>query len=133
MGRVALRRGEGTGEGSDHPAIEPTLFEPFITGEAVRVQLIGERAFQLTLGGEGWKKSIHGDDTAFTDPDPELVADTRKLADHFGLPVCATDYMVTPAGEKHLLELNHIPNVTHFAEMRTAYLDFAAAWVNAAR
>lgn len=107
---------------------EPTLFEPFLPGDAVRVQLIGERAFQLRLGGPDWKKSIHGDDTAFTDPDPELVADTRALAAHFGLPVCATDYIVTPAGEKHLLELNHIPNVTQFAEMRAAYLDFAAAW-----
>ena len=109
---------------------EPTLFEPFLPGEAVRVQLIGDKAFQLRLGGSDWKKSIHGADTAFTDPDPELVADTRALADHFGLPVCATDYIVTPAGEKHLLELNHIPNVTQFAEMRAAYLDFAVAWCN---
>ena len=115
---------------TDHRVNEPTLFEPFITGEAVRVQLIGPNVFQLTLGGDGWKKSIHGDDTVFTDPDPELVDDTRRLADHFGMPVCATDYMVTPDGEKHLLELNHIPNVTQFVEMRTAYLDFATEWVN---
>jgi len=110
---------------------ESTLFEPYIPGDAVRVQLIGERAYQLRLGGTDWKKSIHGDDTAFTDPDPELVADTQALADHFGLPVCATDYIVTPTGDKHLLELNHIPNVTQFAEMRAAYLDFATAWCNA--
>lgn len=109
---------------------EPTLFEPFLPGEAVRVQLIGERVFQLRLGGDTWKKSIHGEDTAFVEPDAELVEDTRRLADHFGLPVCATDYIVTPAGEKHLLELNHIPNVTQFAEMRAAYLDYAAAWCN---
>jgi hypothetical protein len=38
--------------------------------------------------------------------------------------------MVTPTGEKHLLELNHIPNVTQFAGMRTAYLDFAVEWAN---
>jgi hypothetical protein len=116
---------------ANHRVSEPTLFEPFIPGEAVRVQVIGPKAFQLRLGGEGWKKSIHGDDTVFTDPDPELVADTRQLAEHFGLPVCATDYMVAPTGEKHLLELNHIPNVTQFAEMRTAYLDFATEWANA--
>ena len=115
---------------ADHSVSEPTLFEPFITGEAVRVQLIGPKVFQLRLGGRGWKKSIHGEDTVFTDPDAELVTDTRRLADHFGLPVCATDYMVTPTGEKHLLELNHIPNVTQFAEMRAAYLDLAAEWVN---
>jgi hypothetical protein len=115
---------------SNHTVTEPTLFEPFMTGEAVRVQLIGPKVFQLRRGGDGWKKSIHGADTTFTDPDPELVDDTRHMADHFGLPVCATDYMVTPTGEKHLLELNHIPNVTHFPEMRTAYLDFATEWAN---
>jgi hypothetical protein len=108
---------------------EPTLFEPFIPGDAVRVQLIGERAFQLRLGGADWKKSIHGDDTAFVEPDPELVADTRMLAEHFGLPVCATDYVVTPDWAKHLLELNHIPNVTQFAEMREAYLEYVAGWI----
>lgn len=122
------------GEGKErvntpHRVEEPTLFEPFLPGEAVRVQLIGERAFQLRLGGSDWKKSLHGEDTAFVDTDPELVADTRALADHFGLPVCATDYIVCPDGSKHLLELNHIPNVTHFPEMRAAYLDFAAAWI----
>lgn len=115
---------------ANHTVSEPTLFEPFVVGDAVRVQVIGPRVFQLTLGGVGWKKSIHGEDTVFADPDPELVDDTRRLADHFGLPVCATDYMVTPAGEKHLLELNHIPNVTQFAEMRTAYIDFAAEWAS---
>lgn len=109
---------------------EPTLFEPYIRSEAVRVQLIGDRVLQLRLGGTDWKKSIHGDDTAFTDPDADLVADTRALAEHFGLPVCATDYVIAPTGEKHLLELNHIPNVTQFAEMRAAYLDFAANWCN---
>lgn len=114
----------------DHRVAEPTLFEPFITGEAVRVQVVGSKVFQLRLGGIGWKKSIHGEGTVFTEPDPELVDDTRRLAEHFGLPVCATDYMVTTAGEKHLLELNHIPNVTQFPEMRSAYLDFATAWAN---
>lgn len=135
-GEMVVKWGEWhCGEGkervaADHTVSDPTLFEPFIAGEAVRVQVIGTRVFQLRLGGVDWKKSIHGDDTVFTDPDPELVNDTRRLAEHFGLPVCATDYMVTPTGEKHLLELNHIPNVTQFAEMRTAYLDFAVEWAN---
>lgn len=115
---------------ADFRSEEPTLFEPFLTGEALRVQLIGPKVFQLRLGGDGWKKPIHGLGTSFVDPDSELVDDTRRLADHFGLPVCATDYIVTPTGEKHLLEVNHIPNVTEFAEMRAAYLDFAAAWAS---
>lgn len=124
------------GEGKErvtsvYSTAEPTLFEPFLEGDAVRVQLIGEQFFQLRLGGSDWKKSIHGVDTEFVTPDVDLVDDTRRLAEHFGLPVCATDYIVTPTGEKHLLELNHIPNVTQFSEMRAAYLQFAAEWVNA--
>jgi hypothetical protein len=136
-GEMVAKFGEWhCGEGKErvnvsHRVEEPTLFEPFLPGEAVRVQLIGERAFQLRLGGVDWKKSIHGAGTTFVDPDPELVADTRALAEYFGLPVCATDYILTPDGTKHLLELNHIPNVTQFAEMRAAYLEFAAAWIDA--
>ena len=38
---------------------EPTLFEPFIDGEAVRIQMISEQAWQIHLDGDGWKKSLH--------------------------------------------------------------------------
>ena len=108
---------------------EPTLFERFVEGEAVRVQLIGDRAWQVRLGGDGWKKSIHGPGAALTDPDPELVEDTRRLGEHFGLPVVAVDYMVGRDGTRYLLEVNHIPNVTEFPDMREAYLAFVTAWV----
>src|SRR5262245_64867423 len=53
----------------------PTLFEAFVDGEAVRVQLIGARAWQFRLGGEGWKKSIHGAGAALMPPDADLVED----------------------------------------------------------
>lgn len=43
--------------------------------------------------------------------------------------MCAADYIVAPDGTPHLLELNHVPNVTQFAEIRTAYLDYAARWI----
>jgi hypothetical protein len=112
---------------------EPTLFEPFVDGEAVRVQLIGDRAWQVRLAGDGWKKSIHGPGAASTAPDPALVEDTRRLRDHFDLPVIAVDYIVARDGTPHLLEVNHIPNVTEFADMRAAYLDFVVGWVTEPR
>ncbi|OWK47527.1 hypothetical protein [Fimbriiglobus ruber] len=90
---------------------EPTLFEPFLEGEAVRVQLIGTIPFQIRLGGDDWKKSLHHKTAAVTAIDPDLLADTFALQAHFGLEVCAVDYIVAPDGTKHLLELNHIPNV----------------------
>jgi hypothetical protein len=108
---------------------EPTLVEPFLEGQAVRVQLIGDRAWQMRLGGEGWKKSIHGDDTAFVEPDPELVADTRQLADHFRMSILGVDYIARTGSGYSLLEVNHVPNVTHFPEIRSAFLDLAAAWI----
>jgi len=45
--------------------------------------------------------------------------------------VCAADYIIAPDGEPHLLELNHVPNVTQFPEIRAAYLDFTARWIGA--
>lgn len=107
---------------------EPTLFERFIEGTAVRVQLIGTQAWQVRLAGSDWKKSIH--DGQIMDADADLVADTRALQAYFALPVVAVDYMVTPTGEKYLLEVNHIPNVTEFPAMRAAYVEYAATWLD---
>jgi hypothetical protein len=107
----------------------PTLLEPFIEGEAVRVHLLGDRSWQIRMTGSDWLKSIHGNGAAFMAPDPELVEDARKLQRHFQLEMMAVDYMVAADGGKHLLEVNHIPNVTIFPELREAYLDFAAEWL----
>lgn len=109
---------------------EATVFEDFVEGEAVRVVLIGERAWQIRLAGEGWKKSIHPDDAAYMPIDPELLEDARRLQSRFKLDVVGVDYMVGSDGTKHLLEVNHIPNVTRFAEVRAAYLDLVASWAS---
>lgn len=110
---------------------QPTLVEPFIQGEAVRVHLMGERSWQIRLTGEagGWKKSLHGPGAGFMAVDPELLEDARRLQQHFRLEMLAMDYIVGQDGTKHLLEVNHIPNVTVFPEIRAAYLDWAARWV----
>src|SRR5437764_9893687 len=92
----------------------PTLFEPFIDGEAVRIQLIGARAWQTRLGGDDWKRSIHHPTAAMTPIDPELLDDARRLQAHFGLEILGVDYMVGHDGSKYLLEVNHIPSVTAF-------------------
>jgi hypothetical protein len=109
---------------------EPTLLEPFVEGEAVRVHLMGDRCWQIRLTGEGWKKSLHGPGAGFMEADAELLEDSRRLQRHFGLEMLAMDYLVGTDGAKHLLEVNHIPNVTVFPEIRAAYLDWAARWAN---
>jgi hypothetical protein len=109
---------------------ESTLFEDFVEGEAVRVVLVGDRPWQIRLAGTDWKKSIHADDAAYMPLDPELLEDARRLQAHFKLDVVAIDYMVGTDGTRHLLEVNHIPNVTRFREIRAAYLDLLAGWSN---
>jgi hypothetical protein len=111
-------------------AKEPTLVEPFLDGDAVRVTAIGEHLFQLRLGGDDWKKSIHHATATFMPLDERLAADVRRLRDHFDLAVCAADYIIAADGTPHLLELNHVPNVTQFPEIREAYLTVAAEWIN---
>jgi hypothetical protein len=110
-------------------ATEATVFEDFVTGDAVRVVLVGQQAWQIRLAGEGWKKSIHPDDAAYMPLDPDLLDDARRLQAHFRLDVVGIDYMVGADGTQHLLEVNHIPNVTRFAEVRAGYLELVAAWV----
>lgn len=122
--------GEGKERFADEwTAIEPALIEPFVDGDAVRVTAIGDTLFQLRLGGDDWKKSIHHATATDMPLDERLAADVRRMRDHFDLAVCAADYIVAPDGTPHLLELNHVPNVTQFAAIRTAYLGHAARWI----
>jgi hypothetical protein len=112
-------------------ANEPTLFEGFVQGEACRVQWIGEKAWQYRLGGDNWKRSIHGATACEVPLDLELEQDARDLQRHFGLEIAGIDYMIAADGSKHLLEVNHIPSVTAFSQVREAYLDHVSAWLSA--
>lgn len=80
------------------------------------------------MAGDGWLKSVHHRDAAFMSIDSELLDDSRRLAGHFALETVGVDYIVTPGGSRHLLEVNHVPNVTVLPEVRTAYLDLVAGW-----
>jgi hypothetical protein len=126
------------GEGKDlvtgpHACEVPTLVEPFVAGRVVRVHLMGDRVWQIALAGDDWKKSIHHPAAALTPVDRELSADTRGLAAAFRLEMLAVDYVVADDGGRHLLEVNHIPNVTRFPEIRAAYLDLVERWVRTGR
>jgi hypothetical protein len=109
-------------------ATVPTLFETFVEGEAVRIILIGDQAWQVRMAGEGWLKSIHDPAASFMPVDPELLDDARRLAAHFELLTVGVDYIVAPDGSRYLLEVNHVPNVTVFPEVREAYLDLVVRW-----
>jgi hypothetical protein len=106
-----------------------SIIEPFLPGRAVRIVMIGEQAWQISLAGDTWLKSIHHDDAAFMDIDPELLDDTRAIKTGFGLEIIGNDYIVGDDGSKHLLEVNHIPNVTRFSAIWDAYLTYVAAWI----
>jgi hypothetical protein len=109
---------------------EPTVIEQFIAGDAVRIMIVGDRHWQIALTGDDWRKSIHPDDAHFTEIDPLLLEDAQRLGEYFGLEMLGVDYMIARDGTRHLLEVNHIPNVTRFPEIRRAYLQLAATWIN---
>lgn len=109
---------------------EASIIEPYFDGEAVRVVIIGDQHWQIKLEGDSWLKSIHHDTANFMDVDLELLDDTQNIQAAFGLEIIANDYIVTADGNKYLLEVNHIPNVTRFPELWDAYRDFAVNWVH---
>jgi hypothetical protein len=109
---------------------QASVIEPFLSGKSVRIVIIGDSYWQIKLEGESWLKSIHSPQAAFMDVDPELLADTQHIRETFGMEIIANDYIVAEDGCKHLLEVNHIPNVTRFPEIWTAYRDFAVKWIN---
>jgi hypothetical protein len=110
-------------------APESAIIEPLIEGVAVRVMLMGERVWQVRLEGDGWQKSIHHPSAAFTALDEALVEDTRRLSRGLGLCMIGVDYMIDTEGVPHLLEVNHAPNVTRFAEVREAFGGFVVDWL----
>jgi hypothetical protein len=110
-------------------AHEPAIVERYLCGEAVRIVMMGHRFWQIKLAGEDWLKSIHHPTASLMDADPRLVADTQRIAQGFGLEILANDYIVTADGQPHLLEVNHIPNVTRFPEVWEAFADYVVAWI----
>lgn len=110
-------------------APESAIVEQYLQGDAIRVVVIGQRFWQIKLEGEGWLKSIHHPTACFMEPNSRLVADTQKVAKGFGLEIAANDYIVTSDGQPHLLEVNHIPNVTRFSEIWDAYEDYVTEWL----
>lgn len=108
---------------------EPAVLEPFFAGSSVRIVIIGDRHWQIKLEGKDWLKSIHDDSADFMEVDAELLADTRKIQTEMSMDIIANDYIVGDNGEKYLLEVNHIPNMTRFQELREAYIETISEWI----
>ncbi len=109
---------------------QASSIEPFFEGEAVRILIIGERAWQVKMGGRDWLKSIHDPNARLMDIDPELYEDTEHIRQALGMDIIGNDYIIGSDGSKHLLEVNHIPNVTLFSEIWEAYRDHVVEWLN---
>jgi len=108
---------------------EVATLEPFYPGDAVRIMMIGSTAWQIKLEGDSWLKSIHPDTAGFMPIDEALYEDTLHIKRALQLDMIGNDYIVGTDGTKRLLEVNHIPNITRFTEVRTAYLDAVTVWL----
>lgn len=109
---------------------EASIIEPFFEGHSVRVVSIGDTHYQIKLEGTNWLKSIHDEQADFMEMDTDLLEDTLQLKQAFRLEMIANDYISSETGEKHLLEVNHIPNVTRFERLKEVYLEEVVRWLN---
>lgn len=108
---------------------ETSVIEEFIVGEAVRIMIIGDRSWQIKLTGDSWLKSIHNEGSWEMDIDTELLEDSKNIADHFKMQMVGVDYMIGNDGDKYLLEVNHIPNVTVFPFVNEVFIEYAVQWI----
>lgn len=104
--------------------------EPYYEGEAVRIMMIGDVYWQIKLEGDDWLKSIHPDNAGFMPVDEDLLADTIYIKETLKMDMIGNDYIVAKDGSKYLSEVNHIPNITRFDEVREAYLSTVIEWIN---
>lgn len=109
---------------------ELAVIEPFFEGESVRIVSIGDTNLQIKLEGKSWLKSIHDESADFMEIDESLLEDTLKIKEAFGLQMVANDYISSSNGEHHLLEVNHIPNVTRFDTLQDVYVDNIEKWLS---
>lgn len=108
---------------------ETSVIENFIEGNAVRIMKIGNQYWQIQLEGESWLKSLHGEGAHVMKMDTDLYRDAKRITNHFQMEIAGIDYIVTDS-EKHLLEVNHIPSITAFEDMRIAFLNYVVKWIN---
>ena len=104
--------------------------EPYFEGEAVRIMIIGDTYWQIKLEGDDWLKSIHPDNANFMPVDQDLLEDTLYIKNVLQMDMIGNDYIVANDGTKYLLEVNHIPNITRFEEVRQVYLSTVIEWIN---
>jgi hypothetical protein len=116
---------------------QPTLFEEFLIGTAIRVVSVKgatRQAFQINMAGYSWKKEASHDCATLSDGVSDLCHfDTLNLQDLFRLRFIGVDYIIREDNNKkipHLLEVNAIPDITRFSEIQTAYVDAVRHWAN---
>ncbi|MFS2186516.1 hypothetical protein ACCC92_07550 [Mucilaginibacter sp. Mucisp84] len=108
---------------------ETSVIEEFIDGEAVRIMIVGDKNWQIRLTGDTWLKSIHNEGSWEMEIDQELLLDSKAIAKHFNLQTVGVDYIIGKNGERYLLEVNHIPNVTVFPFVNKAFIEYAGEWM----
>jgi D-alanine-D-alanine ligase-like ATP-grasp enzyme len=62
--------------------------------------------------------------------DQDLLEDTLYIKNVLQMDMIGNDYIVAKDGSKYLLEVNHIPNITRFEEVRQVYLSTVIEWIN---
>ncbi|SEO48961.1 hypothetical protein SAMN05192574_108269 [Mucilaginibacter gossypiicola] len=113
----------------DWTSTETSVIEEFIDGEAVRIMIVGDKSWQIRLTGDTWLKSIHNEGSWEMEIDQELLLDSKAIAQHFNLQTVGVDYIIGKNGERYLLEVNHIPNVTVFPFVNKAFIEYAVEWM----
>lgn len=113
----------------DWTSSETAVIEEFIEGEAVRIMIVGDKSWQIRLTGDTWLKSIHNEGSWEMETDQELLLDSQAIAQHFKLQTVGVDYIIGKNGERYLLEVNHIPNVTVFPFVNEAFIAYAGEWM----
>ncbi|GGB12750.1 MULTISPECIES: hypothetical protein [Mucilaginibacter] len=113
----------------DWTSTETSVIEEFIDGEAVRIMIVGDKNWQIRLTGDTWLKSIHNEGSWEMEIDQELLLDSTAIAKHFNLQTVGVDYIIGKNGERYLLEVNHIPNVTVFPFVNKAFIEYAGEWM----
>lgn len=96
----------------------PTLFQPRIAGDDVRVHVVGQRIFASRIVSEGtdYRYAADATVTSMLLPD-DVAARCLEVSRVLGLPFTGIDLRRTPEGEWYVFEANPSPGFTYYEQL----------------
>ncbi len=113
---------------------EPSVLEPFVDGESIRVLRVGNihvgsSYWQLHYESDDWRKNVNSKITVLPKVDQDIFERTEAITSKLGLNVTGVDFIRAKNGEAYLLEVNAYPGLEDAPGAEDKFVELAVDWI----